>query len=218
MEKPNSVAEYIARQKQAVDKNPECGNAHYNLAVGYLGQRRLEEAERELLEAIECSPNLAEAYVLMGGICLRRGDLDGCLSWNRRAIQVRPGFSEGYGNIGFVELQRGNVDEAIRNLERATFFNFRYIQAFANLGAAYLMKGRIDEAIEASHKALALAPDFAPAHNNLAIAYLEKGEFALAVQHCDQAIAHGYEVAEPIRREIEEHRARLQSAGAPGEA
>ncbi len=206
---PKNVDEYIETHKAAVEKNPECGTSHYNLAVGYLGQKRLAEAERELHEAIECSPSLAEAYVMLGGICLSRGDLEGCLSYNQKAVKVRPGFSEGYGNIGFVELQRGNIDEAIKNLERATYFNFRYIQAFANLANAYLMKGRIDDAIEANQKALKLAPDFAPAHNNLAIAYLEKGEFARAVEHYDQAVAGGYDVAAQIRQEIEEHRSRL---------
>jgi tetratricopeptide (TPR) repeat protein len=207
MTQPKNVDEYIQQHQSAVAQNPECGNSHYNLAVGYMGQRRFEEAERELMAAIECSPNLAEAYVLLGGIRLHQGDLDGSLTFNRKAVQVRPGFSEGYGNIGFIELQRGNVDEAIKNLERATVFNFRYIQAFANLANAYLMKGMVDEAIEANHKALKLAPDFAPAHNNLAIAYLEKGDFALAGTHCDQAVALGYDVAAEIRREIEEHRA-----------
>jgi tetratricopeptide (TPR) repeat protein len=208
---PKDVDEYIETHKAAVDKNPECGTSHYNLALGYLGQRRFEDAERELHEAIECSPNLAEAYVMLGGICLSRGDLDGCLSYNQKAVKVRPGFSEGYGNIGFVELQRGNIDEAIKNLERATYFNFRYIQAFANLANAYLMKGRIEDAIEANHKALKLAPDFAPAHNNLAIAYLEKGEFALAVEHCDQAVAHGYDVSLQIRQEVEALRGQVKN-------
>lgn len=210
MDKPKDVEEYISVHKSAVDQNPDCGNSHYNLAVGYVGQRRLEEAERELHAALECSPNLAEAYVLLGGICLNRGDLDGCLNFNRKAVQVRPGFSEGYGNIGFVELQRGNVDEAIKNFERATTFNFRYVQAFANLGNAYLMKGLVEEAIAANQKAIKLAPDFAPAHNNLTIAYLEKGEFALAIEHCDKAVALGFDVAAPIRQEIDEHRAKLK--------
>jgi tetratricopeptide (TPR) repeat protein len=210
MSLPKDVNEYTAIQKSAVEKNPECGNSHYNLAIGYIGQKRYEEAEKALHDALECSPNLAEAYVMLGGICLSRGDLDACLEYNRKAVRVRPGFSEGYGNIGFVELQRGNVDEAIKNLERATVFNFRYIQAFANLGSAYLMKGMVDEAIAANQKALTLAPDFAPAHNNLAIAYLEKGEYALAVEHGDKAIQFGYDVAPQIRQEIEEHRRNLQ--------
>ena len=72
------------------------------------------------------------------------------------------------------------------------------------------MKGMVEEAIAANQKAVTLAPDFAPAHNNLTIAYLEKGEYALAVEHCDKAIALGYDVAAPLRQEIEEHRAKLK--------
>jgi tetratricopeptide (TPR) repeat protein len=170
MNKTKNVEDYIAQQRAGIAQNPECGTSHYNLAVGLMGQKKYDEAQKELFEALECSPSLAEAYVLLGGICLQRGDLDGCLKYNKMAVKTRPGFSEGYGNIGFVELQRGNVDEAIKNLERATAFNFRYVQAFANLANAYLLKGRLDESIENNLKAIKLQSNFAPAHNNLAIA------------------------------------------------
>ena len=53
MEKPQNVDEYIAQQRAAIAANPECGNSHYNLAVGLLGQRKFDEAEKALLEAIE---------------------------------------------------------------------------------------------------------------------------------------------------------------------
>jgi tetratricopeptide (TPR) repeat protein len=205
MTKSKNVEDYIARQRAGIAQNPECGTSHYNLAVGLMGQKKYDEAEKELLEALECSPSLAEAYVLLGGICLQRGDLDGCLKYNKMAVKARPGFSEGYGNIGFVELQRGNVDEAIKALERATAFNFRYVQAFANLANAYLMKGRLDESIENNLKAIKLQSNFAPAHNNLAIAYLEKGDYQQAAEHCNKAVELGYEVAAEILSEIERH-------------
>ena len=206
MPKAKNVEDFIARQRAGIAQNPECGTSHYNLAVGLMGQKKYDEAEKELFEALECSPSLAEAYVLLGGICLQRGDLDGCLNYNKSAVKVRPGFSEGYGNIGFIELQRGNVDEAIKNLERATAFNFRFVQAFANLGNAYLMKGRLEESIENNLKAIKLQPDFAPAHNNLAITYLEKQDYNRAAEHCDKAVALGYAVAAEIQSEIDKHR------------
>ena len=69
--------EFIAAHRQALAGNPDCGTTHYNLAVALMGQGKINEAEKELLEAIECSPTLAEAYVQMGAICLKRGDLEG---------------------------------------------------------------------------------------------------------------------------------------------
>lgn len=198
--------EYIARQRAALSANPACGTSHYNLAVALLGKQQYEEAEKELFEAIECSPSLAEAYVQLGGICLQRGDLDGCLSFNQRAVAVRPGFSEGYGNIGFVQMQKGNIDEAITALEKATRFNFRFVQALTTLANAYLMRKRVKDSIETNLKVLKLQPDFAVAHNNLAIAYLENGELQLAVQHADKAVALGYEVAPEILKELDAKR------------
>jgi tetratricopeptide (TPR) repeat protein len=192
----------IEELRQALAGNSECGTSHYNLAVALMGVQRFAEAEEALYRAIDCSPTLAEAYAQMGGLCLRKGDLDGCLSWNRRAIKARPGFSEGYGNIGFVELQRGNVDAAIEALEKATHFNFRFVQAMTTLANAYLMAGRVQDSIATNLKVIALEPNFAVAHNNLAIAYLEQGRFDQAAAHLKQAEAEGYPVADRIRQDI----------------
>ena len=136
MSKAKNVQEYIANQRAAVAANPECGTSHYNLAIGLMGLKKYEEAEKELFAAIECSPNLAEAYVQLGGICLQRGDLEGGLHHNKRAVQSRAGFAEGYGNIGFVQLQLGNIDEAIPALGKAIRWNPKFLQAYTTLGNA----------------------------------------------------------------------------------
>jgi len=206
MQKAKNVEEYIAMQRASVASNPDCGTSHYNLAVGLIGQRKFDEAERELHAAIDCSPNIAEAYVQLGGICLQRGDLDGCLEYNKQATKARAGFFEGYGNIGFVHLQRGEAEEAIAALKKAISFNCKFIQAHSTLASAYLMSGLIDESIKANLKVIELDPNFAVTYNNLAIAYLEKGEYDKAVENCDKAIKLGYEVAPEILKEIDTHR------------
>ena len=206
MPKAKNVEEYIAAQRAAIAANPGCGTSHYNLAVGLLGLKKYDEAEKELFEAIDCSPTLAEAYVQLGGICLQRGDLEGCLEYNKRAVRSRAGFAEGWANIGFAQLQLGNIDEAIPALEKAIRYNSRFLQAYTTLANAYLMKGIIAESIETNLKVLELEPNFAIAHNNLAIAYLENGETGLAVTHCDKAIELGYEVAPEVIKEIDSYR------------
>ncbi len=206
MAQAKNADEYIAMQRQAIAANFECGTSHYNLAVALLGKKEYAEAETELLEAVSCSPNLAEAYVQLGGICLNRGDLDGCLNYNQQAVRSRAGFSIGYGNIGFVELQKGNVDKAIEALQKAIKFNQNFLQAYATLANAYLMKGLTEESIETNLKLLSIEPNFAIAHNNLAIAYIEKKEMELAVDHCDKAVELGYEVAEEILADLKDYR------------
>ena len=206
MVKAKNADEYIAQLRNALASNSECGSTHYNLAVALMGQKKYEEAEAELHEAIGCSPTLAEAYVHLGAICLQREDVEGCLYYNKLATKSRAGFSIGFGNIGFIELQRGNIDEAIKNLQKAIVYNSLFLQAYTTLANAYLMKGLVPESIETSKKALEIEPNFPIAHNNIGIAYLEIKDYKRAVEHIDMAVNLGYDVAPEILTEINSYR------------
>jgi len=213
---PNNVDEQILRLRDQLSKNTECGTTHYNLAVALMGKQEYAEAEKVLHEAVDCSPTLAEAYVLLGGICLQRKDLEGCYRFNQRATKARAGFAEGYGNMAFVLLQlvdgkntkedEEKVDKAIKNLRKAIIHNKKFVQAYTTLGTAYFMKGLIPEGIKANLEALAVEPKFPIAHNNLAVAYLENEEYDKAVFHCDEAVNLGFGVAPALLEELASHR------------
>ncbi len=212
---PNADA-HIARLRGQLGENEECGTTHYNLAVALMGKQEYAEAEKVLHDAIDNSPTLAEAYVLLGGICLQRGDLEGCYRYNQRATKARAGFAEGFGNMAFVLLQlvdgkdpkedAEKVDKAIKNLKKAIIHNKNFIQAYTTLGTAYFMKGLVQEGIQANLEAVTLAPDFPVAHNNLAVAYLEIEDYEKAIIHCDKAMDLGFEVAQELKNELEPHR------------
>ncbi len=214
--RPQNAEAYIANLRAQLTENSECGNSHYNLAVALMGQQEYDLAEQALHDAVDCSPNLAEAYVLLGGICLQRNDMEGCLRYNRGATKARAGFAEGYANIGFVMLQlidgknakddEEKLDMAIKNLRKAIVHNTNFVQAYATLGNAYYMKGLIDEGIKANLEALNIHADFPIAHNNLAVGYLQTEEYAKAIEHCDKAEAQGFEIAEGLKKELAPHR------------
>jgi len=213
---PKNADEQILKLREALTRNQECGTTHYNLAVALLGKQEFAEAEKELHDAIDCSPTLAEAYVQLGGICLQRNDLEGCYRFNNRATKVRAGFAEGYANMAFVLLQlidgqsekedEEKLDKAIKFLRKAIIHNKNYIQAYTTLGTAYFMKGLVDEAIKANEEAIGVEPNFPIAHNNLAVAYLEKEDYAKAIEHCDKAAALGFDVARKLLDELAQHR------------
>ncbi len=213
---PKSADEHIARLRGQLTGNEECGTTHYNLAVALMGKQEYAEAEKVLHDAIDCSPTLAEAYVLLGGICLQRNDLEGCYRYNQSATKARAGFAEGYANMAFVLLQmvdgknpkedEEKVDKAVKNLKKAIIHNKNFVQAYTTLGTAYFMRGLVREGIEANLEAIKIAPDFPVAHNNLCVAYLEAGDFDKAVAHCDKAEALGYKVAEQLKEELLPHR------------
>lgn len=214
--KARTSDEYIQQLRSQIKGNAECGTSHYNLAVALMGRQEYDAAEKALHDAVECSPSLAEAYVLLGGICLQRNDLEGCLRYNKYATKARAGFAEGYANIGFVLLQlisgkdekedEEKLDLAIKNLTKAIVHNAKFVQAYTTLGNAYLMKGLVDESIQANLEAIKIQPEFPIAHNNLAVAFLQKKEYELAIKHCDKAEELGFQVAGAMKKELELHR------------
>ena len=213
---PKNADEQITRLRQALVQNAECGTTHYNLAVALIGKQEFVEAEKELHDAIDCSPTMAEAYVQLGGLCLQRGDIEGCYRFNQRATKARAGFAEGYANMGFVLLQlvdgknakedEEKVDKAIKNLKKAIIHNKNFVQAYTTLGTAYFMKGLVEEGIKANLQALSVQPQFPIAHNNLAVAYLELKDYKQAIKHCDIAVDLGFEVNQSLIDELAPHR------------
>ena len=49
MPKAKNVEEYISRQQAAVAVNPDCGNSHYNLAIGLLGLKNTMKLKANFL-------------------------------------------------------------------------------------------------------------------------------------------------------------------------
>lgn len=202
----DDIDEYITDLKAEIVDNEQCANHHYNLGVALLSKRDFMDAEESFLAAIRNSPRLAEAYVQLGGICLEREDLDGCLRYNEEAAHCRAKFPVPWANIGFVHLQRGDPAKAIPALKKAIKWDNRFIQAMNVLATAYFMQGDYDACIAECHKIFKIAVTFAPAWNNLALAYFEKQEFALAVEAIDKAIEYGFDVHPKFLEDIMPYR------------
>jgi tetratricopeptide (TPR) repeat protein len=196
----DNIDDYIADLRGQLGNNAECGVTWYNLGVA---KRDFLEAEKAFRQAVDNSPSLAEGYVQLGGIALQRGDLEGCLNYNRIAAQTRNFFATPWGNMGFVYLQMGDVKNGAKALEKAVKFDPKFVQALATLGSAYLMEKDYERAVDACNKALEVEPMFGPAWNNLALAYLETGEAAKAAEALAKADESGFDVRPELRKEIE---------------
>jgi tetratricopeptide (TPR) repeat protein len=200
---------HIEELREKLAKNPKCGMTQYNLGVALLSIGDWIEAEVCFRDAVTHSPTLSEAYVQLGGIAMHRGDLEGCLNYNRLASQARPMFATPFGNIGFVYLQQGNVKEAAKALERAVKLDPNFVQALATLGSVYLTEGDAERCLDVCKRALAIAPQFGPAYNQMGIAYLELGDKAKAVECIDKAIETGLEIHPQLLAEIQQIKAEL---------
>ncbi len=202
----DDIDEYIADLKHEINENEQCANHHYNLGLALLSKRDFMGAEDSFLAAVRNSPRLAEAFVQLGGICLERGDLDGCLRYNEEAANCRAKFPVPWGNIGYVHLQRGEPEKAIRALKKAIKWEPNFIQAHNALATAHFMEGDYDASIAACNEVLRREPGFAPAWNNLSLALFEKGDFELSIEAADKALAGGFEVHPDFLNDLKPHR------------
>ena len=135
----DDLDEYIADLKAEIAQNDQCATHYYNLGLALLTKRDFVAAEEAFLNAVRNSPHLAEAYVQLGGICLERGDLEGCLRYNEEAANCRAKFPVPLSNIAFVHLQRGEPDKAIKALTKALKWDPNFVQARNALATAYYM-------------------------------------------------------------------------------
>lgn len=198
--------EYIAGLQASIEDNEECANHHYNLGVALLAKRDWAAAEASFLECIRNSSHFAEAFIQLGGICMQKGDLDGCLHYNQEAAQCRAKFPVPLANIAFVHLQRGEADEAIASLHKALKWDPDFVQAKCTLASALYMKGELDESLKVSREIIAKQPAFAPAYNNMALVFVEKGDFAKAIEAADKAVEMGFDLNPAFAAELNEHR------------
>lgn len=198
-----NVDEYIEEQKARLAKHPTCANTRYNLGMGYLTKRMFTEAEKEFLAAVEESPKMAEAYVQLGGICMYRDDMEGCLRYNLEAAKAQPFFAVPFANVGFVHMQRGEADLATKAFKKALTCDPKFVQAHANLGGLHFMQGDFEEAIKHCTKAIELEPMFGPAYHNLAMVYIEMKEYDKAVEAVEKAKTTHYEVPQKILDDLE---------------
>ena len=198
----DDIDEYIADLKAEIEANDQCATHYYNLGLALLSKRDFVGAEGAFLDAVRNSPHLAEAYVQLGGICLERGDLEGCLRYNEEAANCRAKFPVPWSNIAFVHLQRGEPDKAIAALNKALKWDPDFLQARNALATAHYMKAEWDVCEKLCKEIIAKEPAFAPAWNNLALAQFEQGNYAAARESVKEAQRLGFDVPEGFLEEL----------------
>jgi tetratricopeptide (TPR) repeat protein len=85
------------------------GAARLNLALLRQGQGRLEEARNEVRAVLEAAPELDSAWIALGLIERRRGDLAAAIAAYREAIRLEPTQSEAHQNLAAALLLSGDI-------------------------------------------------------------------------------------------------------------
>ena len=175
--------------EHALSVTEENALAHINLGVAYLNRGRLEDAERELEEAIRIHPGAAEAHGALAGVRSEQGRDQEALELYRAALRLDPGSSSTHREMGSLLLSRGDSTQALVHFREASALAPADGDALVDLAVALSREGRHDEATVKFEEASARTVDEARLHQNWGAVMLEQGDLEGAAKHFESAIA-----------------------------
>ncbi len=124
---------------------------HVHTGVNAEKSGQLDVAVTEFQKATELDPQLAIAFVDLGGVYIEKHNYAAAMGPLKRAIELRPDLETAHRLFGYALLAQGYATEAIPHLEKAHAENV--------LGIALLEAGKLPEAVTVLQKALAQNSD-----------------------------------------------------------
>jgi tetratricopeptide (TPR) repeat protein len=109
--------------------------AFYNLAVTQEAQGDLTAAVAGYRAAVAADPELAQAYINLGGLLARGGAFEEAIAVERTALRLHPDDAFAHVNLGNALLETGRLDEAEGHYQAALRADPTSEPARAGLGA-----------------------------------------------------------------------------------
>ncbi len=129
--------------------SPE-GAQHMQAGVEAHKQGQFDVAIKEFRKATESDPNLVDAFLDLGEVCLEKRDYPAATAALKRALELNPDLDAAHLQLGYALLAQGYAEEAIPHLDR--------VHALEALGIAQIETGRYEAAVANLSAALANHP------------------------------------------------------------
>lgn len=157
-------------------KDLEASRIRYDLGVQAIQDGNIQEALKELQQAVEANPKFAKGYNALGLLYhLSLGRREKAEKAYLKALEIKPDFSEAANNLGALYLDMGRWADA-EKLFRQVLDDVLYPTphlARGNLGWALYKEGRTEEAITELKSAVLTQPKFCQGYRNLGLVYRE---------------------------------------------
>lgn len=145
-------------------------------------------SEKLWTRSVKVDPNVAEAWTLLGGAKLVKGDLEGAVPAFEQSLVVEPENSEVEMNLAVALLQLGRSDESEKLAVAVTQREPGVARAWVVLGALRDLAGDEPGAMRAFEAGLAASPDHSDLLINQANFHLRHERPAAAKQALEAAV------------------------------
>ncbi|MGE5305976.1 MAG: tetratricopeptide repeat protein [Alphaproteobacteria bacterium] len=137
-----------------------------------LGVGRVDEASKDIAQALSLNPNYSDALALQSIIAVVQNDKERALSIAQKAVAADPKSATALVAQSYVQQANFNLDGARASLQQAVQANPNDALAWARLAELHMSFGNLDDALAAAQKAVALNPNLSRTQMVLGFAYL----------------------------------------------
>jgi Flp pilus assembly protein TadD len=165
----------------------------------------LATAEARIALALEYSPRFTEAWVNLGLVELRRGNLDQALRDFKKARDLNPDLPTPHHALGLLADRRGLGREAEAHYRAALKVDPGFAAARANLGRRLFQRGVFDEAREQFARLTEIEPDRMEGWIGLAECFVQldrEGEADDAIAHARERFGDSPEITLLVARQL----------------
>jgi tetratricopeptide (TPR) repeat protein len=119
---------------RAAGLTPQVFDAQYQAAVLDLAVEKVNEAEAHLQKAVSLKPDVAVAYLNLGAVLFKKGDVEASGQEFREALRLNPRLTKAYFNLGMMEVADGHFDEAEQLFMQVIALDPTHQTAYVQLG------------------------------------------------------------------------------------
>ena len=183
-------SEAIIELRNAVNKDPDSSEAHYQLALGQLACGRIADAYQSLMKTLKLNPGNVEAHLSLANLLLMEGKLDEAIQYAQKASMLAPNRNEAHLIKGSASLLKGDAPAGASELELYVHNDPADAVGHQRLGAAYLAMNDLLRAEFQFEAALKLDPGSTDALAGIANLYLQQKAPEKAVQRLSRQLEH----------------------------
>jgi len=152
----------------------DAAKSHYDKGYKLIDEKKLDEAEKEMLEAVKIEPDFADAHQELGYIYSAKGMLDKATVECRKSVELDPKDPVAWRTLGTVYFARGLRILVVKAMEQALEIAPNFAEAHHDLAYVYFRIGEetafnkeiLDNAITHLEKYQALVPAAAKVKQN----------------------------------------------------
>jgi len=115
LEEGGDLAGYIEYCREALRRDPNHPQAHYNLGLGLHRQGRLDEAAQHWTRATSIDAEYAEAHYNLGALYYSRGRLEPAVERFKKAVELQPTMTAAHNALGIAAEAAGDIERARRH-------------------------------------------------------------------------------------------------------